>query len=122
MCSAAAAAAGASAAAVGPAVAAGGSQSFRYGAGAIVGLGGGGAAVVLSQSGDKEDAGREQAKDAKQAAAELSEDALPWLAQLLKRPGVTEVLAPGQMLRRHPIAKLVVDQDHLVRWIRGSAA
>ena len=35
--------------------------------------------------------------------------------ELAEEEGVEEVLSPGQQLRRHPVGKLVVEQDHLVR-------
>ncbi len=40
-----------------------------------------------------------------------------WLKELAGREGVDEVLSPGQQLRKHPVGKLVVEQDHLVRQI-----
>lgn len=36
-----------------------------------------------------------------------------WLKELASREGVDEVLSPGQQLRKHPVGKLVVEQDHL---------
>lgn len=43
-----------------------------------------------------------------------------WLKELASREGVDEVLSPGQQLRKHPVGKLVVEQDHLVRRGRGT--
>lgn len=36
-----------------------------------------------------------------------------WVKQLAE--GSEEMLNPGAMLRQHPVAKIFVDQDHLVR-------
>jgi hypothetical protein len=64
-----------------------------------------GAAYALAQSNRAPDS---------DGASHLSSDAIPWVRQLAEREGVEEVLSPGQQLRRHPVGKLVVDQDHLV--------
>jgi hypothetical protein len=42
---------------------------------------------------------------------------LPWVRELAERPGMREVLVPGQMLRQHPVGQLVTEADHLVRRI-----
>ncbi|GFR48862.1 hypothetical protein Agub_g10816 [Astrephomene gubernaculifera] len=44
---------------------------------------------------------------------DLSSEALPWVRELAADENVEEVLSPGQQLRRHPVGKYVVDQDHL---------
>ena len=38
-----------------------------------------------------------------------------WVNELAARQSVQEVLSPGNMLRKHPLAKMLVEQDHLVR-------
>lgn len=37
-----------------------------------------------------------------------------WVNELASRQSVQEVLSPGNMLRKHPLAKMLVEQDHLV--------
>lgn len=81
-----------------------GGAGYRYGTALLGGGLGGGAVLTLTQTGTDEEAG-----------TGINTDDLPWLAQLVERPEVEEVLSPGQMLRRHPVGKMLVDQDHLVR-------
>ena len=54
---------------------------------------------------------------------DLASDKVPWVSAIAAGVDVEEVQSPGQMLRRHPIGKLVVEQDHLVRprCTRGAA-
>jgi acyl-coenzyme A thioesterase PaaI-like protein len=41
-------------------------------------------------------------------------DSLPWVRALAESEGVREVPLPGQMLRDHPIGRLVSEPDHLL--------
>lgn len=70
-----------------------------------------GAAYALAQSNRAPDSGN---------TGDLSSEAIPWIRQLAEMEGVEEVLSPGQQLRQHPVGKLVVEQDHLVRENSGS--
>jgi hypothetical protein len=37
-----------------------------------------------------------------------------WVQDLATQEGVSEVLVPGQMLRKHPVGQLLSEEDHLV--------
>lgn len=50
---------------------------------------------------------------APEEAQDLASDKVPWVSAIAVGVDVEEVQSPGQMLRRHPIGKLVVEQDHL---------
>ncbi|GLI68036.1 hypothetical protein VaNZ11_012359 [Volvox africanus] len=63
-----------------------------------------GAAYALAQSNRASESG---------GTSDLSSDVIPWVRQLAETNGVEEVLSPGQQLRKHPVGKLVVEQDHL---------
>ncbi len=76
-----------------------GATTVRLGSALV--LAGGSAGFALSQSSE----GSEGASTAD----------LAWVQDLASKPSITEVRSPGQMLRQHPIGKLVVEQDHLVR-------
>ena len=94
-------AAAAGAGAVGPlALGLGQSAAVRLGSAMTLLAGGGAAAVWQSQSSDEGEV---------TATSEL-----PFVAELIAKESVTEVHSPGNQLRKHPIGKLLVDQDHLV--------
>lgn len=76
------------------------STNFKLGGGAL--LLGGGAAVVYHNS------------DSENEPSNLDTDNVEWVRRLAGGDGVKEVLCPGQMLRKHPIGKIVADDDHLV--------
>ncbi|EFJ49429.1 hypothetical protein VOLCADRAFT_117226 [Volvox carteri f. nagariensis] len=63
-----------------------------------------GAAYALAQSNRAPDS---------EGTGDLSSEAIPWVRQLAETEGVEEVLSPGQQLRKHPVGKMVVEQDHL---------
>ncbi|KAG2453867.1 hypothetical protein HYH02_002074 [Chlamydomonas schloesseri] len=63
-----------------------------------------GAAFALAQSNRATDSDGE---------GDLSSNRITWVRELAEEEGVEEVLSPGQQLRRHPVGKLVVEQDHL---------
>ncbi|GIL79841.1 hypothetical protein Vretifemale_9121 [Volvox reticuliferus] len=69
-----------------------------------------GAAYALAQSNRAPESG---------GTSDLSSDAIPWVRQLAETNGVEEVLSPGQQLRKHPVGKLVVEQDHLTPVLAG---
>lgn len=78
--------------------------------GSAVTLLGGGAAVALASS-EESSLGDPSSPQSEQH---------PAVQQLLEKECVAEVLSPGQMLRRHPVAKVFVDQDHLFEAMAGS--
>jgi hypothetical protein len=39
---------------------------------------------------------------------------IPWVQELASQPGMREMLLPGQMLRTHPLGKVISEDDHLV--------
>mmetsp|Transcript_32245 Transcript_32245/g.71351 ORF Transcript_32245/g.71351 Transcript_32245/m.71351 type:complete len:278 (+) Transcript_32245:89-922(+) len=92
-----AAAAGA-AAAVGPLIEATKNVALRVGSAMVLG---GGAVMAWSQN------------PANEMEKSLSTSSVPWVQQLSQQEQVEEMLNPGQMLRKHPVGKLIVDQDHL---------
>ncbi|GLC40664.1 hypothetical protein PLESTM_001099000 [Pleodorina starrii] len=63
-----------------------------------------GAAYALAQSNRASDS---------DGTGDLSSEKIAWIRELAETDGVEEVLSPGQQLRRHPVGKLVVEQDHL---------
>lgn len=60
---------------------------------------GGGAAVAFSKSGSSDELDKTSS--------------IPWVQELEAQESVEEVLSPGQMFRKHPVGKVLVDQDHL---------
>ncbi|KAG1665542.1 hypothetical protein FOA52_000688 [Chlamydomonas sp. UWO 241] len=119
MCSSSASGAAAASAAVGPVVMELGSQgtaAWRYSS--VLGLGalGGGSAAAVALVAGKTD----EEATTKADGVLLTTSSLPWLKRMVGRPEVDEVLAPGQMLRKHPIVKQFVDQDHLFETMAAS--
>ena len=51
-----------------------------------------------------------------------SSSEMPFVQELQAKTSVVEVRTPGNQLRKHPIGKLLVDQDHLVRTITRSTS
>ena len=84
--------------AVGPFVGLGQSAAVRLGSALLLG---GATATAWSQG------------NSDSLEAHTSEVA--WVNELAARQSVQEVLSPGNMLRKHPLAKMLVEQDHLVR-------
>lgn len=80
---------------------------LRFGSGMVVG---GGAVLYGTQASTSE------ADGANDASSSLI--SVPWVTEIAQSPGVQEVLVPGQMLRKHPVGKLVLEEDHLVSWLQ----
>jgi len=76
---------------------------------------GGGGSVATGAWGQKKRGGGGGGGPASSGATTGREsDALPWVRELASQEGVREVPLPGQMLRDHPIGRLVSEPDHLL--------
>ncbi|KAF8068256.1 THEM4 [Scenedesmus sp. PABB004] len=45
---------------------------------------------------------------------------IAWVDELARRPGMREMLVPGQQLRKHPVGQLLTEDDHLFETMRRS--
>ena len=72
----------------------------RLGSGLLLGAAGG--AAIWQSQGSSED------------LAPCSSSQLPFVRELQAKSSVVEVDTPGNQLRKHPLGKLLVEQDHLV--------
>lgn len=88
-----------------------------FGSGMVVGVGASSAwRHVEDERRESYDRQRALANPARGEPTSTSKPALadvPWVQELSSQEGMREVLSAGQMLRRHPVGKLVLTQDHL---------